>query len=465
VSSRGGVAGVSFRLLVLLALLYLPCNSLPSLLLLLHRTPGFLRPAHAPPPPLLLGMPRTPLADPAYHRNVGDHMITLGELEFVRRSRLGALEGHRGDDEEESATEKRTMLMMVDQCGYVQSGSFAEPCDAYLNWTIAAAESSALAAKDAGSSSFSAAAAAAAAAASPRLADRRRVALWHGGGNWGDLWRTLHPARIRSLESLLRHEYAVVGMPQSLYYRDASRAEDDAQLLWDSIVRGLQTHGEQEGEHNASAPWTNLTQQLQRTDPLVQVAKSRVFLCWREVESYQQAELLYPFVTNLLVPDIAFQLGPYDRPTPTTPLLDLVLLLRDDHESTQQAYRSKAAVRSLLSTIPGADRLSFRIVDWDDRLELFESDNIFFSETSIQLLSMGRVVICDRLHAAILCYLAGIPFVYLDQVSGKITKSLNVAFESDPICLDSETAMWSRADNVTHALQTSVAFLTKYRLN
>jgi exopolysaccharide biosynthesis predicted pyruvyltransferase EpsI len=402
-------------------------------------------------------MPRTTLVDPAYHRNVGDHMITLGELEFVRRS-LGALEGHRGDDEEESATGRRTMTMKVDQCGYVQSGSFAEPCDAYLSRTMkeaatTAAKSSALAAHDVGSSSSS----------SPILADQR-VALWHGGGNWGDLWRTLHPARIRSLESLLRHQYAVVGMPQSLYYRDASRAEDDAQLLWDSIARGLQH--EPEGERNASAPWTNLTQQqqLQRTDPLVRVAKSRVFLCWREVESYQQAERLYPFVTNLLVPDIAFQLGPYDRPAPTTPTLDLVLLLRDDHESTQQEYRSKAAVRSLLSEIPGADRLSFRIVDWDDRLELFESDNIFFSETSIQLLSMGRVVICDRLHAAILCYLTGIPFVYLDQVSGKITKTLNVAFDSDPICRDSEAAMWSRAENVTHALETAAAFLTKYQI-
>jgi exopolysaccharide biosynthesis predicted pyruvyltransferase EpsI len=394
-------------------------------------------------------MPRTPLADPAYHRNVGDHMITLGELEFVRN--LGTPKRRRVDAEEAAAT----TMTMVDQCGYVQSGSFAEPCDAYLYRTMkeaatAVAESSSLAAHDVGSSTSS---------SSPRLADLR-VALWHGGGNWGDLWRTLHPARIRSFESLLRHEYAVVGMPQSLYYRDASRAEGDAQLLWKSIARGPQSHG----EHNASAPWTNLTQQLQRTDPLVQTAKSRVFLCWREVESYQQAELLYPFVTNLLVPDIAFQLGPYDRPAPTTPTLDLVLLLRDDHESTQQEYRSKAVVRSLLSTIPGADRLSFRIVDWDDRLELFESDNIFFSETSIQLLSMGRVVICDRLHAAILCYLAGIPFVYLDQVSGKITKSLNVAFDSDPICRDSETAMWSRADNVTHALETAAAFMTKYQI-
>lgn len=29
------------------------------------------------------------LADPAYHGNVGDHMITLGELELLRRLLLG----------------------------------------------------------------------------------------------------------------------------------------------------------------------------------------------------------------------------------------------------------------------------------------------------------------------------------------------------------------------------------------
>lgn len=368
-------------------------------------------------------------------------MITLGELEFVRR--LGIHEGH--DEEDVAATTRMT----VDQCGYVQSGSFAEPCDEYLNRTKE--ESNAAAATSFDSSAHDA-------RSSPTLMERR-VALWHGGGNWGDLWRTLHPARIRSFEPLLLNQYTIVGMPQSLYYRDVSRAEEDAHMLWDSIARGLLQP--QQGKLSASA---NLTQALEWTDPLVQAAKSRVFLCWREVESYQQAERLYPFVTNMLVPDIAFQLGPYERPAATTPTLDLVLLLRDDHESTNQEYRNKAAVRALLSTIPGADRLSFRCVDWDDRLELFDSGNIFFSETSIQLLSMGRVVICDRLHAAILCYLAGIPFVYLDQISGKINKSLSVAFDSDPICRDSDAAMWSRANNVTHALETAVSFLAKYRL-
>jgi exopolysaccharide biosynthesis predicted pyruvyltransferase EpsI len=389
----------------------------------------------------LMSVPLPNQPDPAYHKNVGDHMITLGELEFLRQGRLGTPVKEKGRHGSDAG-------IVVDQCGYVQSGPYAEPCDAYLNRTHSYPEEQA-----------------AASATTPRTGIRR-VALWHGGGNWGDLWKTLHPARIQSFEPLLRHQYAVVGMPQSLYYRDAGRATTDAQLLWDSIARGLQQPQQQQREkQNASAPLTNLTyQQLKSTDPLVQMAKERVVLCWREVESLQQAEQLYPFVTNLLVPDIAFQLGPYDRPVPTSPTLDLVLLLRDDHESTQQQYRNKVAVRTLLSTIPGADRLSFRIVDWDDRLELFDSNNIFFSETSIGLLSMGRVVICDRLHAAILCYLSGIPFVYLDQVSGKISKSLKVAFDSDPICRDSGAAMWSRADNVTHALETAVEFLSKYRL-
>jgi hypothetical protein len=249
-------------------------------------------------------------------------------------------------------------------------------------------------------------------------------------------------------------------MPQSLYYRDGSRAAGDAGRLRESVARGIGV--------DASA--------LDNDTGAGELARSRVNLCWREAESYDQAKELYPFASHLLVPDIAFQLGPYDAPPvdDEVPRLDVLLLLRGDHESTQRGFRSKAAVRRELSRVsPGAGRLSFRIVDWEDRLELFQSKNIFFSDTSIRLLAIGRVVVCDRLHAAILCYLAGIPFVYLDQVSGKIAKTLAVALGEATSalaggggvdCLDGDAARWARADNFTDALHKAVLFLDKYQL-
>ena len=40
------------------------------------------------------------------------------------------------------------------------------------------------------------------------------------------------------------------------------------------------------------------------------LAQSKLIFTWREEGSYEEAKRLYPFVTNKLVPDIAFQLDP-----------------------------------------------------------------------------------------------------------------------------------------------------------
>jgi exopolysaccharide biosynthesis predicted pyruvyltransferase EpsI len=146
------------------------------------------------------------------------------------------------------------------------------------------------------------------------------------------------------------------------------------------------------------------------------------------------------------------------------PLLDMVIFLRDDKESTYMPQRNRQAIRNILSSVEGGDKISFSIVDWEDRLERFQSLDYFFTKTSIQLLSMGRVVICDRLHAAILCYLSGLPFVYINQKTGKISKTLRVAFDSWDGCTDGESAMWARADNLTHAIELANSFLYKYEL-
>ena len=320
------------------------------------------------------------LVDPAYHKNVGDSMITLGEMVFFAQD-----QAHE-----------------VSQCGYVQHGNFIPHCDQVL---------------------------------SQSNPEQSPVAAWHGGGNWGDLWRIAQELRVPSFAELLGNGYSVVGMPQSLFYQD-------------SFVRDGDTTNLKRGVGTAADP------------------KKSVVLSWREKESFELAEKLYPFVTNLLVPDIAFQLGPYQplkTPEADALKLDLVLFLRDDLESSLLLtnVRNDAAVRNMLSSIEGGENLSFKIVDWNDRLQIFPSQDYFFTETSIQLLSLGRVVICDRLHAAILCYLAGIPFVYIDQMTGKISKTLYVALEG---CADGPMSMFERAQTLPEALQLAVEFFDKYTL-
>jgi exopolysaccharide biosynthesis predicted pyruvyltransferase EpsI len=345
---------------------------------------------------------RVLLVDPAYHGNVGDHMIALGELEFMKRF------GY--------ATESQS------QCHYIQAGGFVPHCSGVIDKSNPT-----------------------------RVA--QPLALWHGGGNWGDLWPRIQEPRINSFANLLEKNFTIIGMPQSFHYDDAGLEKREAEQMKSNIAKAMWSRGQ-----DASV----LDTKEGRTQSM-----SRVVLTWREHESYEAALKRYPFVNNLMVPDIAFQLGPYAPMPPKEddiPLLDIVVFLRDDRESTYMPQRNRQAINKILSSIDGGERISFSIVDWKDRLERFQSSDYFFTDTSIQLLSMGRVVICDRLHAAILSYLSGLPFVYINQSTGKISKTLRVAFDSWDGCKDGESAMWARADNLTHAFELANGFLDKYDL-
>lgn len=308
------------------------------------------------------------LVDPAYHENVGDHMITLGELNFLGAS--------------------------VDQCNYVQAGPGFPPCDE----TISA---------------------------------KYDVAVWHGGGNWGDIWPTAQEARTRSFSKLLGANNKIVSMPQSLYFRSPDKEKSNTA----EIANAVHEHLDEE-------------------------ASDRIFLTWRERESLAKARKLYPFATNLLLPDIAFQLGPFAQPTPSEsdpPTVDVLFLLRRDRESRYSQERSRSHIRSLLP-----DDLTFSIVDWEDRLERFDSTDTLFTTTSIRLLWGGRVLICDRLHAAILAYLAGVPFVYVDPETGKITKTFSVAMTGE--CANGAAGRWARATDLPDAIAQAVKFLDDYDL-
>ena len=74
---------------------------------------------------------------------------------------------------------------------------------------------------------------------------------------------------------------------------------------------------------------------------------------------------------------------------------------------------------------------------------------------------MGKVIIADRLHATILAYLSGVPVVYIDQVTGKISKTLDVAFSSIDSCRDAEATKLIRAFNFTHALELAARLVSE----
>jgi exopolysaccharide biosynthesis predicted pyruvyltransferase EpsI len=136
-------------------------------------------------------------------------------------------------------------------------------------------------------------------------------------------------------------------------------------------------------------------------------------------------------------------------------MVDIIIFLRNDSESKINITHDSYSIQTML---PKAD-MTFKIVDWSDRLKIFNTTDPFFTNSAIELLSLGKVVVCDRLHAAILSYLSGIPFVYIDQVSGKITKTLNTAFDTLDGCMDGNRSKWGKANSLEEALSLASNFI------
>ena len=377
------------------------------------------------------------LIDPAYHPNVGDHMITVGEQVFLQKLISNWTRHYfHGESNKNTPLSSSSSVVRYKECSYLQARNYSPPCTQVISAVSTSPTTS----------------------NTPSL----RVAFWHGGGNWGDLWPKIQQLRTASLP-LLANFTTIMGMPQSLYFAHAERQAENAQQ-WNSHVAST----------SQTSLWT-----------------------WREHESWQLAQKLYPRVQHQLVPDIAFQLGPYlrtnnsksnDKEENDVAPVDILFLLRNDHESIHSPYRDRRAMTELLNQLSEMSpdhhstrrqrRISFSIVDWPDRLDRFSSTdepdpNFLFTETAVKLLRMGRVVICDRLHAAILAYLCGQSLVFVDQISGKLTKTLRVAMESDPLSCHADEwanasharsrnqpAWWARGHNLTHAIQTAMEILS-----
>lgn len=67
----------------------------------------------------------------------------------------------------------------------------------------------------------------------------------------------------------------------------------------------------------------------------------------------------------------------------------------------------------------------------------------------------------NSLHAAILSYLSGLPFVYIDQVSGKISKTFRAAFSEFDDCLDERKGNWAKASNLKDAIEKAAELVER----
>lgn len=271
------------------------------------------------------------------------------------------------------------------------------------------------------------------------------LAIWHGGGNWGDGW-DVHAPRLRSMKKLILESNAtIVSFPQSIYYLEKEKEFEDA------------------GKLNQ---WINETS-----------TASRVVLSFRQENQIESARSFYSLADVRLVPDIAFMIGPLisskviwtaEQSVTQVPSVDIIFLLREDKESSIDRTAVERALKILRLSKPSLDKkiknITYKISDWGEYERVYkvgrfkEDDAMLKLEAGRNLLSLGKVVVTDRLHSSILALLMHKPHVYIEQSYGKISNTRNTAFAASEHCTK-DALLFQQAHDLEDAIEAAIKFL------
>ena len=237
---------------------------------------------------------------------------------------------------------------------------------------------------------------------------RRQLAggtvLMHGGSNFGDRHTAYHEFRLRVLDDFPDNK--VIVFPHHVTYLDNDYLQRTAALI---------------GRH----PDVMLFARSLMTQHLL-------------------ARHFGPSTRIELAPDLAFMLGRQVRSA--QPAYDIVWIARTDQgragDQTEVAARlsSQAAEKFLLPKFADGIEVNFVIkqrpptvllTDWFSlffeneqartgiRKLAFDVQSEVYLARAIHILSLGHIVITDRLLAHVLCLLLGIPHILLNDESGK----------------------------------------------
>jgi exopolysaccharide biosynthesis predicted pyruvyltransferase EpsI len=236
------------------------------------------------------------------------------------------------------------------------------------------------------------------------------LVLIHGGGNFGTVWPH-HQGHREELFSRLR-DFKLVQLPQTIHFDDPVA--------------------------------------LQRNRDLVQQHPNLTILC-RDAPSLALAQQGLGAHAALCTDSAMFLVGSLPR---NDPVVDCLVLARTDKEAAIGDVRAQLA----------ASGLSYEVVDWLDEPESATRqltgwvrrrargqlgatpgyqptltwlwDRLAWQRVrrGCKLLSRGRVVITDRLHAHILSTLLGIPNIVLDNNYGKVSAFMRSWTDDNPLC-------------------------------
>lgn len=217
------------------------------------------------------------------------------------------------------------------------------------------------------------------------------IILLQGGGNFGDLWLAHQDFREQVIQHITNNK--IIQLPQTIFFKQDS-----------SLVK---------------------------TKKICNAHPDLTILC-RDAQSLNLAQREFT-APSFLCPDMAFALSATKRPC--LPQIEILWLSRTDKESLKKSTPFNE------SGIMPTDWLEEQVTSENERsrqlrkeLKLQKEDQVVAAALSAtydalarqrlsrgcEVLSKGKVVVTDRLHAHIICLLLNIPHILLDNNYGKI---------------------------------------------
>ena len=244
------------------------------------------------------------------------------------------------------------------------------------------------------------------------LGDGKGILWYNPGGNWGNLYRHVQDGRLGVWK--MAHDLGIpfISGPQSICYQGEAKAtyKDDAFIA--------------------------------------QYGTKKDLLTFRQHNSFLFALDHYNATTVRESPDMAFMLGP-QMPNRAAKF-DVFLMVRSDSESSLGRWDQGWDNHDKICRGIVLEGYTCGVGDWGignhiNRQRVIvngEPAHGTYADIGLQIalttVSIGEVVISDRLHGVLLSFLAGKTVIYIDNTYKKLSNVLHTAFRNKKQCSNTE---------------------------
>ncbi|EOT30781.1 polysaccharide pyruvyl transferase family protein [Enterococcus saccharolyticus] len=208
------------------------------------------------------------------------------------------------------------------------------------------------------------------------------ILLFHGGGNFGTLYKNHDQLRAEAIHNLKHTKF--IQLPQTIYFSNDEQGKnkiEDSKLVYEK-------------------------------------QKHKIVFCARETESYARFKNYFPENNSILVPDIVFSM---DKLEYNFKRDGIITLLRDDFESAM-FEQNNILIECLKKNFKKVN-VSDTHLGYGTYIELEDREEIVYDK--LQEVAQHEIVITDRLHGMIFAYLTKTPCIAIDNNNHKVRDTYN----------------------------------------